>query len=54
VKLEQEWRQAGSPPIPGHTVVKENLFLVYSYGQGKYLVAKTIPTPDVVDFDDNY
>ncbi len=32
---------------------KENLFLVYSYGQGEYLVVKTTPTPDVVNNNNN-
>jgi hypothetical protein len=32
---------------------KAYLFLMYSYGQGKFLKAKTTPIPDVLDDDDN-
>jgi hypothetical protein len=32
---------------------KENLFLVYSFGKGKYIKEKTTYTPNVMDNDDD-
>ncbi len=38
-----------SPPHNPNVTVKTSLFLVYRYGQAKYLTATMTPTPDVTD-----
>jgi hypothetical protein len=48
---KKQWQQPGSFSYPAGAAVYDNLFMVYSYVQGEYLMAKMTTRYDVVDDD---